>query len=73
MGVTGEMFSYPEGAVGDVDFTPGDDEGVFDGFCRDVNTEVAAVSIICDLDVDGETICILNKHISLIFSCLLGS
>lgn len=47
---------YPEWAVGDVDFTPGDDNGVFDGFCGNVNTEVGAISIICDLDVNGETI-----------------
>lgn len=51
---------YPEWAVGDVDFTPGDDNGVFDGFCGNVNTEVGAVSIICDLDVNGETIWILQ-------------
>jgi len=60
--------SYPEGAVGDVDFSPGDDDGVFDGFCGDVNTEVGAVSVICDLYVDGETVGVLraqtqNSHI----------
>lgn len=56
------MFFYPEGAVGNIDFTPGDDDGVFDGFGGNVNTEVRAVSVICDLYVDGETLCILKAQ-----------
>lgn len=51
---------YPEGAAGDVDFAPGDDDGVFDGFGGNVDTEVGAVSVICDLDVDGETFGVLS-------------
>lgn len=50
----------PEGAVRDVDFPPGDDDGVFDGFSGNVNTEEGAVSIICHLDVNGETFCVLK-------------
>ena len=55
--------SYPEGAVGHIDVPPGDDDGVFDGFSGNVNTEEGAVSIISDLDVDGETLSVLkHKH-----------
>lgn len=54
---------YPEGAVGDVDLAPGDDDGVFDGFGGNVNTEEGAVSVIGDLDVDGETFCVLKHQI----------
>lgn len=53
---------YPEGAVGNVDVSPGDDDGVFDGFSGNVDTEVGAVSVICDLYVDGETFCILESQ-----------
>lgn len=51
---------YPEGAVGDVDFPPGDDNGVFNGLGGNVNTEVGAVSIVRDLDIDWETLRILE-------------
>lgn len=54
---------YPEGAVGDVDLPPGDNDGVFYGFCGNVNAEEGAVSIICYLNVDGEALCVLqHKH-----------
>lgn len=50
---------YPEGAVGHVDLAPGDDDGVLNGFGGNVDAEVGAVCIICDLYVDGEALCIL--------------
>lgn len=53
---------YPEGAVGNIDVAPGDDDGVFDGFGGNVNAEEGAVSIICGLDVEGETLCILKAQ-----------
>ena len=51
--------SYPEGAVGNVDLSPGNDDGVFDGFGGNIHTEVGAVAIISDLNVNGEALCIL--------------
>lgn len=56
------MASYPEGATGNVDFAPGDDDGMFDGFGGNVDTEVGAVAIVSDLDVDGEAVCILVRN-----------
>lgn len=50
------MDSYPEGALGNVDFPPGDDDGVLDGFGGDIDAEIGAVSIVSDLDVDWESI-----------------
>lgn len=49
------MSSYPEWTVGYVDLAPGNDNGVFDGFCRDVDAKESAVAIVCNLDVDGIT------------------
>lgn len=34
---------------------------MFDGFRGNVNTEVGAVSVVCDLDVDGETLRVLKQ------------
>lgn len=51
---------YPEGTVGDIDISPGDDDGVFDGLRGDVDTEEGSVSVVCNLDVDGETLGILK-------------
>ncbi len=61
------LLVYPEGAVGNADIAPGDDDGVFDGFGGNVNTEEGAVAVICDLNVNGETLCVLKTqtHISL--------
>lgn len=53
---------YPEGAAGHVDVSPGDDDGVFDGFSGNVNAEVGAVALISDLYVDGETFCVLQAQ-----------
>lgn len=47
--------SYPEWTVGYVDLTPGNDNGVFDGFCRYVDAKESAVTIVCNLDVNGIT------------------
>lgn len=54
------MCVYPEGTVGDVDISPGDDDGVFDGLLGDVDTEEGSVSVVCNLDVDGEALGILK-------------
>lgn len=54
--------SYPERAVGHVDFAPGDDDGVFDGFGGNINTEEGAVLVVCDLYVDGETLGVLDTQ-----------
>lgn len=53
--------SYPERTVGDIDLTPGDDNGVFDGFCRDVDAKESAVTIVCNLDVNRVTFRVLEK------------
>lgn len=51
----GTLSFYPEGAVGNIDVTPGDDDGVFYGLGGNVDTEEGSVAIVCDLDVDGVT------------------
>lgn len=53
---------YPEGTVGNVDVAPGDNDGVFDGFGGNVYAEEGAVSVIGDLDVDGETFSVLKEQ-----------
>lgn len=52
--------SHPEWTVGNVDLSPCDDDSVFDGLGGYVDTEICAVTIICDLDVDGEAFCVLE-------------
>lgn len=58
--------SYPEGAVGHVNLTPGDDDGVFNRFDRSVHTQKCAVPFVGDLNVDGATFRVLggNKTLS---------
>lgn len=56
------MCVYPEGTAGDIDISPGDDDGVFDGLGGNVDTEEGSVSVICHLDVDGETLRILKQQ-----------
>lgn len=56
----GSVCVYPEGTVGDIDISPGDDDGVFDGLRGDIDTEEGSVSVVCILDVDGETLGILK-------------
>lgn len=51
---------YPEGAVGYVDLSPGDDDGVFNGLYRSVHTQKSAISPVSDLDVDGAAFSILS-------------
>lgn len=51
----GMLSFYPEGAVGNTDVTPGDDDGVFYWLSRNVDTEEGSVAVVCDLDVDGVT------------------
>lgn len=56
------MCLYPEGTVGDIDISPGDDDGVFDGLSGDVDAEEGSVSVIRLLDVDGGTLRILKQQ-----------
>lgn len=55
------MSSYPEWTVGYIDFTPGDDDGVFDGFCRDVDAKECVITIVCNLDVNRVAFRVLEK------------
>lgn len=57
--------SYPEGAVGHVHLSPGDDDGVFNGLERSVHTQKCAISFVGDLDVDSEAFSILSVHRSM--------
>lgn len=54
--------SYPEGAVGHVDLSPGDDDGVFNGLNRSVNTEKCAISFVSDRDVDSAAFSVLREY-----------
>lgn len=56
------MSSYPEWTAGYIDLAPGDDYGVFDGFCRDVDTKESSVTIVCNLDVNRVTFRVLKKN-----------
>lgn len=56
-----QVSSYPEWTVGYIDLTPGDDNGVFDGFCRDVDAKESAITIVCNLDVNRITFRVLKK------------
>lgn len=53
--------SHPEGAVGHVDLSPGDDEGVFDGLGWGVHTQVGPIASVCDLNVDAAAFSILSR------------
>lgn len=53
---------YPEGAVGYIDLTPGNNDGVFYGFDRSVQTQEGAVSLVCDLDIDCAALSILEEY-----------
>lgn len=57
--------SYPEGAVGHVDLSPGDDDGVFNGLNRSVHTEKCAISFVSDRDVDSAAFSVLREHKSM--------
>lgn len=54
--------SHPEGAVGHIDVSPGDDDGVFNRFDGTVCTHKCAISFVSDLDVDGATFSILSEY-----------
>lgn len=53
--------SYPEGAIGHIDLSPGDDDGVFDGLDWSVHTQVSAIAFVCNLNVDGAPFRILSR------------
>lgn len=53
--------SYPEGAVGHIDLSPADDDGVFDGLDWGVHTQVGAIPFVCDFNVDGAAFSILSR------------
>ena len=57
--------SYPEGAVGHVDLSPGDDDGVFDGLGWSVHTQVSAIAFVVDFNVDGAAFSILSRSKSI--------
>lgn len=54
--------SYPEGAVGHVHLSPGDDDGVFNGLDGSVHTQICAISLVSDLDVNGAAFNILSGY-----------
>lgn len=54
--------SYPEGAAGHIDLSPGDDDGVFNGLDRSVYTVKCAISPVSDLDVYGGAFSILSGY-----------
>lgn len=54
--------SYPERAIGHVDLTPGDDDGVFNGLDRSVHTQKCVISSVSDLDVDDGAFTILSGY-----------
>lgn len=56
------MCFYPEGTVGNVDISPGDDDGVFDGLAGNVDTAEGPISVIRHLDVEGETLGVLKQQ-----------
>lgn len=51
--------THPEGALGDVDTSPGDDDGVLNGLGGHVGAAEGAVAVGDDLDVDGAAIGVL--------------
>lgn len=51
--------TYPEGALGHVDTSPGDDDGVFNGLGGHIGAAEGAVAIGDHLDVDGAAVSIL--------------
>lgn len=53
--------SHPEGAVGHIDLSPGDDDGMFNGLDRGVHTVKRAVAFVSDLDVDSAAFSILGR------------
>lgn len=54
--------SHPEGAVGHIDLSPGDDDGMFNGLDRGVHTVKRAVAFVSDLDVDSAAFSILSRR-----------
>lgn len=57
--------SYPKGAVGHIDLSPGDDDGVFDGLDWSVHTQVSAIAFVCNFNVDGAAFSILSRSKSM--------
>lgn len=57
--------SYPERAIGHADFSPGDDDGVFNGLDWSVHTQKCAISFVRDLDVDSVAFSILSGYKSM--------
>lgn len=54
--------TYPEGALGHIDASPGDDDGVFNGLGGHIGAAEGAIAIGDDLDVDGTAISVLWNH-----------
>lgn len=58
-------WSYPERAVGHINLSPSDDDGVFDGLDWSVHTQICAISFVGDFNVDSAAFSILSEHNSL--------
>lgn len=54
--------TYSEGTVRDIDRAPADDDCVFDGLLWHIHTDECVVPVIFDLDVDRNTLCILERN-----------
>lgn len=54
-----EQRTYPEGALGDVDASPGDDDGVFNRLGGHVGAAEGTIAVGDDLDVNGAALCVL--------------
>lgn len=51
--------TYPEGALGHVDASPGDDDGVLHGLGGHIGAAEGAITIGDDLDVNGAAVRVL--------------
>lgn len=52
--------THPEGALGDVDSSPADDDGVLDGLGGNIDAREGAVTLLLDLNINGAALCILE-------------
>lgn len=55
----GRTMTYPEGALGHVDASPGNDDSVLNGLGGHIGAAEGAIAIGDDLDVNGAAICVL--------------
>lgn len=55
----GKLETHPEGALGHVDTSPGDDDGVLNGLGGHIGAAEGAIAVGDHFDVDGAAVCIL--------------